>query len=54
MVKQIFTKSGNSYALSAQQRALEALVRLGQKRGPVKSIPDPVEWQRQQRISSDD
>ena len=36
-----------------QQRALQALVQLGQKRGPIKSIPDPVQWQRQQRISND-
>lgn len=38
--------------LTLQSEALEALVRQGKKRGPIKTIPNPVEWQRQQRQSS--
>jgi hypothetical protein len=36
-----------------QQQALAALVSHGKKYGPVKSIPDPVAWQRKQRLSGD-
>jgi putative transposon-encoded protein len=39
--------------LIEQQKALEALVEHGEKTGPIKSIPDPVAWQREQRKSSD-
>ena len=39
--------------LTLQKTALEALVKQGKERGPIKSISNPVEWQRQQRQSSD-
>lgn len=39
--------------VAKQQQALAALVALGKSNGPVKTIPDPVAWQRQQRISTD-
>lgn len=39
--------------LTLQMKALEALVKQGKARGPIKSIPNPIEWQRQLRHSSD-
>jgi antitoxin component of MazEF toxin-antitoxin module len=39
--------------MDGQQRALGALVARGKKAGPIKSIADPVAWQRNQRLSSD-
>jgi len=40
--------------LAQQQKALQALVDHAKRRGgPLKSIPDPVAWQREQRKSSD-
>ena len=39
--------------ITKQQKALHALVQLGEKRGPIKGIVDPVAWQRNQRVSSD-
>jgi putative transposon-encoded protein len=39
--------------LTKQRRALQALIQHGKKHGPIKGIPDPVAWQRQQRASSD-
>lgn len=39
--------------LHEQQQALAALVSHGKKNGPIKGIPDPVAWQRAQRISRD-
>jgi hypothetical protein len=39
--------------ISRQRRALQSLLRLGQKRGSIEGISDPVEWQREQRISTD-
>lgn len=38
--------------LTRQQQALTALVRHGQKQGPLKNLADPVAWQRQLRHSS--
>ena len=35
--------------LVKQQQALDALISHGQKHGPIKGIPDPVAWQREQR-----
>lgn len=35
--------------ITMQQRALKALVEYGKKQGPIKSISDPVSWQRSQR-----
>lgn len=39
--------------LTLQKKALAALVRQGKTQGPVKAVPNPIEWQRQQRESSD-
>jgi len=39
--------------LAKQQQALSALVSYSKKKGPIKSIPDPVVWQRKQRLSGD-
>ena len=39
--------------LTLQKNALEALVKQGKTRGAIKTIPNPVVWQRQQRQSSD-
>ncbi len=39
--------------LTLQKKAIEALVKQGKTKGPIKSIPDPIKWQRQQRHSSD-
>ncbi len=39
--------------LDKQQKALAALVSHGKKQGAIKSIPDPVAWQRKQRSWSD-
>lgn len=39
--------------LTLQKKALESLVRQGKEKGPIKSISDPVGWQREQRRSSD-
>ena len=39
--------------LTLQKNALEALVKLGKTQGAIKTIPDPVVWQRQQRQSND-
>ncbi len=39
--------------LVKQQKALSALVGYGKKKGHIKNIPDPVAWQRKQRLSSD-
>lgn len=39
--------------LVKQQKALAALVSYGKKQGPIKSIPDPMVWQRKQRSWSD-
>lgn len=39
--------------LDKQQKALAALVNHGKKHGSIKSIADPVAWQRKQRTSSD-
>ncbi len=39
--------------LTIQKNAIDALVKQGKRQGPIKSIPDPVEWQRKQRQSSD-
>jgi hypothetical protein len=39
--------------LLKQRQALAALVSHGKKHGPIKAIPDPVAWQRAQRISRD-
>jgi hypothetical protein len=39
--------------LTLQKSALEALVKRGKTEGPIGSIPNPVDWQRQQRKSSD-
>jgi len=39
--------------LAKQQEALLALINYGKKHGPIKSIPDPVAWQRKQRSWSD-
>lgn len=35
--------------LTRQQQALTALITHGKKQGPIKSISDPVKWQRSQR-----
>jgi hypothetical protein len=37
--------------LTQQQRALQALMQLGKKRGPIAGITDPVAWQRRQRVA---
>ena len=39
--------------LTLQTNALEAIVSRGKSHGPIKSIPSPVEWQRQQRRADD-
>lgn len=39
--------------LTLQKNALEALVQQGKARGAIKTIPDPVKWQRQQRQSDE-
>ena len=39
--------------LVKQQQALSALISHGKKNGPIKSIPNPVAWQRKQRSWSD-
>jgi antitoxin component of MazEF toxin-antitoxin module len=39
--------------IDQQQKAIRELVQLSKKRGPIKSIKDPVAWQRAQRQSSD-
>jgi antitoxin component of MazEF toxin-antitoxin module len=39
--------------LDKQQKALAALVSHGKKHGAIKSIPDPVAWQREQRAWKD-
>jgi hypothetical protein len=39
--------------LIKQQRALDALISHGKKHGPIKGIPDPVAWQREQRSWDD-
>lgn len=39
--------------LDKQQKALSALVNRGKNQGSLKSIPDPVAWQREQRSWSD-
>lgn len=39
--------------LTLQKIAIENLVKQGKKRGAIKAIPNPAEWQRQQRQSSD-
>ena len=39
--------------LVKQQQALSALIGHGKKYGPIKSIPNPVAWQRKQRLWSD-
>ena len=39
--------------LTLQKSALEALVKQGKTRGAIKTISNPVVWQRQQRQSSD-
>jgi antitoxin component of MazEF toxin-antitoxin module len=36
-----------------QRQALAGLLQLANKRGPVEGMADPVEWQREQRHSSD-
>lgn len=38
--------------ITVQQEALLALVNYGKKQGPLKSISNPVEWQRSQRKST--
>ena len=35
--------------LKKQQQALDALIKHGEKHGPIKGISDPVAWQREQR-----
>ena len=39
--------------LALQQSALKALVNQGKIHGTIKTIPNPVAWQREQRQSSD-
>lgn len=39
--------------LTLQDLALDALLAQAQQHGAIAGIPDPVAWQRQQRISSD-
>lgn len=39
--------------LTIQKNAIDALVKQGKRQGAIKSIPDPAEWQRKQRQSSD-
>ncbi len=39
--------------LVKQRQALDALIAHGKERGPIKSIPDPVGWQREQRSWED-
>ena len=39
--------------LLRQQQALNALINHGKKHGPIKSIADPVAWQREQRAWED-
>ena len=39
--------------LIKQQRALDDLISHGKRHGPIKGIPDPVAWQREQRSWDD-
>jgi len=39
--------------LALQRKAIGALVKRGQEQGRIKSIADPVAWQRKQRQASD-
>jgi hypothetical protein len=39
--------------LTLQKDALEALVKRGKSKGPIKTIPNPLDWQRSQRKSTD-
>lgn len=36
--------------IAKQREALEALLKLASQQGPIKSISDPVAWQRKQRL----
>lgn len=39
--------------ITKQKQALAALISYGKKQGSLKSISDPVAWQRKQRLSTD-
>lgn len=40
--------------LTRQQKAINALIEHGKKRGPIKGMEDPVAWQREQRAQWDE